>query len=277
MSDMFLTHNLVSNRHVDGFEFLSPKGDFTSIHLAHEGDYERNVRIPLLHDAKRAVNAVDVGANIGLIGLPLSRAISGRLFCFEMSERNSRILLMNAVRNNCTNITVFPFAIGDRLDSRAIQLSSHTTLNTMLSEASSDFLGDDVRVVPTVTLDMLFGSGPKIDLLKIDVDGWDLQALRGGLGMISRDQPIVYTEFCPKLIRQATGESEEEYLALLLARGYRPEVIGPNLPYTEPQGQTLGDLHAELCALLQRVEHLQQTHIDLRWSIKGLHGPCYRE
>lgn len=273
MTDIFTSDYLAPYWHVDGFEFFAPKSDFSAIHLGHENDYEGHLRVPLLQDARKAINAIDVGANIGLLALPLSRAISGHLYCFEMSERNARILLLNAGHNKCRNITVFPMAIGEGLDSSLVRLSSHTTLNTMLHRVSAEqALDHDVRLIPTVTLDALFAGGPRIDLIKIDVDGWDLQALRGGLKTISRDRPVIYTEYCPAGIGQATGESEKEFLSLLLTRGHRPQVLGPNMAFSVPTGQSADELHAELARLLTKVEHLTQTHLDLRWSIAGLHG-----
>lgn len=277
MSDLFTVENLSQYSHVDGLKFMAPIGDFTATHLGHLRDYETYVRIPLLTDAARSVNAIDVGANIGLLALPMAKVISGHLYAFDMSERNARLLMLNAERNDLKNVTVFPLAVGDQIGSQLTRLSSHTTLNTMLRKSPmEDILSNDVRIIPTVTLDSFFAGGPDIDLLKIDVDGWDLQVLRGSVRTISRNRPVIYTEYSPKHIREATGANEAEFLEILLQQGYRPEVLGPNVPYSTPKKSSLEELQVELRTILDAVPNKEQTHIDLRWTIESLHLPASR-
>lgn len=263
----------VEHRHVDGFEMLAPPGDFSAIHLAHENDYETYVRVPLLKDAATCVNAIDVGANIGMIALPLAKAISGHLWCFDMSAQNARFLFANLRRNGLDNVTVLPFAAGEELRSDAIRLRRHTTLNSMLQRCDDEALLGDVQITPTAPIDLLFAhGGPKIDLMKIDVDGWDLRVLRGAMKLIDRDRPILYTEYSPAQMRDSGG-SEGEYLSRLLERGYRPYLLGPNMPAATVAAQDLEAMRLEFEGRIATVAHLGQTHIDLRWSLDGVHAP----
>ena len=197
-------NHLVPARHVDGFEFLVPHGDFSAISLLGIGDWERYVLSPMLHDARTVENAIDVGANVGLISIPLAKNISGTVYSFELSPRNAQILAYNTQRNDIGNIQIFPIAVGNSMESRIIQLNDFTTLNllTQTSDASRIF-EESVHIVPTVRLDDLFCGRIPVDLIKVDVDGWDYLALSGSAKLIEQDQPIIYTEYCPEAMQNA--------------------------------------------------------------------------
>jgi hypothetical protein len=64
-------------------------------------------------------------------------------------------------------------------------------------------------------------SGP-VDVLKIDVEGYELNALKGGMGFLShvdRRPPMIFSEYSTSMMDVA-GSDPEEYLRMLLRLGY---------------------------------------------------------
>ena len=80
------------------------------------GIYEEEV-VPLMESLIRPGDTVvDVGANIGCHTLRMSRLVGpmGKVLAFEPDPQNLKLLRENLGKNNCTNVDVFPFALGDR-------------------------------------------------------------------------------------------------------------------------------------------------------------------
>jgi FkbM family methyltransferase len=101
-----------------------PVGDFqVKVHSATEiigkklileGGFETQEIAFLSSFVKPGDLVLDVGANIGLYSLHLSRAVGpeGRVFAFEPDPANLQLLKENIAINHCDNVTVFPVALG---------------------------------------------------------------------------------------------------------------------------------------------------------------------
>jgi hypothetical protein len=58
------------------------------------------------------------------------------------------------------------------------------------------------------TLDEVFRERGRLDMLKIDTDGFDFEVLRGGVATLRRDGPVLFFEFDPRLVPEAERELE---------------------------------------------------------------------
>jgi FkbM family methyltransferase len=132
---------------------------------------------------------VDIGANIGTTVLPASTVIGseGRLLAVEAHPRLLRYLVANLSDNRVTNVDVHWCALGE----------SAGTLS--FSDATSDdrngVASDGTLAVPMRTLDgVTAGLGP-IDLLKIDVEGYELPVFRAGAATLARTSCVVFESF----------------------------------------------------------------------------------
>jgi FkbM family methyltransferase len=153
---------------------------------------------------------VDVGANIGCLTLFASRLVgdSGHVFSIEPHPRTVRYLRGNVTLNRRNNITVIHAAAGDH------------QANIHLSDGRSD---DQNRVSKTgvpVQLDTLDSILPDVPirLLKIDTEGFELFALRGGPRTL-QNTDLIYLESCEEHF-QKYGYSTPDLLAFLSAQGF---------------------------------------------------------
>jgi len=156
----------------------------------------------------------DIGANVGLYTIALSRLVpDGHVFAFEPSPRTVGYLRRNLASNGVSNVTVVAEAVGaepgelEFFDNREFSAGSMAVDNApeMFREWLSDVKRSDgadearggfVRV-PCTTLDAFVSSSgiERLDVVKVDTEGFDLQVLRGAHETLSRFKPAVIVEF----------------------------------------------------------------------------------
>lgn len=134
--------------------------------------------------------AIDVGANIGYLAMYLRHRIgpSGELFCFEPEPENYAELEANLRRNHLDNCHAIGAAVGaqEGTVSFARGLNGHVTPE-----------GTPGISVPVITLDTFVEqrSLPRVDFVKIDVEGFEVDVLNGMKALLSRpDKPLMYIE-----------------------------------------------------------------------------------
>jgi len=142
----------------------------------------------------------DIGANIGLISLPLSRIFKkGKIHAFEALPPCAVVLENNIKKNNINNIRVINKAISSSKDNLEINLpAGHALGNAFITQPSNDkskSLG--VFSVEAITVDDYVNTNhiKKIDLIKIDVEGWEEQVLIGAEKTIKMLNPTCIIEF----------------------------------------------------------------------------------
>jgi FkbM family methyltransferase len=144
----------------------------------------------------------DVGANVGfftLIGARLVRP-NGYVRAFEPHPDNAAVLEHNIEINGLRNVELIRAAVG--AETGTAKLAGETPLTLHLSAQGID--------VPLVTLDELAENLPPT-LIKIDVEGAELDVLEGAKDTLARDRPVVVCE---------VHDTAEQCAALLTAAGY---------------------------------------------------------
>lgn len=186
--------------------------------LAVYGDFEEHERAALLGRAHRGTTAIDVGANIGLYALELSRAVGGdgTVIAIEPWPDNVRRLEEAIASNAIANIRVLPCAVGKAPGVAEMHGGRDPAYVTSLP-ASGEAAYSDVRHVPQRTLDDVWsGAGrPDVSVIKIDVEGAELGVLSGARELLATCHPALLCEAnSPEKSALLTG-----YLSEL---GYRP-------------------------------------------------------
>jgi FkbM family methyltransferase len=151
---------------------------------------------------------VDGGANVGLFSLVAARRVgpSGRVLAFEPVPRLAAAARANARLNGFDWIEVDTRALSDSEgDSELVELAGG------LSSFAPGHPGGVARRVATARLDSVVHAGP-VRLVKLDVEGAEVKALRGARRLLERDRPDLLLEVEPgHLERQGCtpGEIDE--------------------------------------------------------------------
>lgn len=152
------------------------------------------------------VVAVDCGANIGVHAVDWARHMTGwgSVIAIEAQERIFYALAGNLAINNCFNARAIHAAVAGRPGTMKMPAPDYQTAGSFGSlelkrRADTEFIGqpidyaDDKMVeVRAVNLDSL--AVPRLDLIKMDVEGMELEALEGGADCIARHHPILVVE-----------------------------------------------------------------------------------
>jgi FkbM family methyltransferase len=130
---------------------------------------------------------VDIGANIGLKTLYLARHVpNGRVIAVEAAPGVAACLRTNLALNAAANVTCVETAIGDRTGS--VSFAESSAYGHIASEGIE---------VPVVTLPELVRrlDLPRLDFVKIDVEGFEYPILTSSLETLDRFRSLVLLEF----------------------------------------------------------------------------------
>lgn len=141
----------------------------------------------------------DVGANAGYYTLMASRMVGqqGRVIAFEPSPRERQRLLAHLRLNRCPNVRVESTALSSSEGSTSFFVVSgrETGCNSIRPPDVAESV--EQITVPTITLDrFLETSGiAAVDFMKLDVEGAELDVLRGGAAALQkRIRPVLLCE-----------------------------------------------------------------------------------
>jgi FkbM family methyltransferase len=146
---------------------------------------------------KRARYIVDAGANVGQTAKIMSLYFpKASIYSFEPVASTYRQLTLELGKSR--NVECIPKALGASRGREIIRLRKNTELNTLAkgNAPGTDLTGEEEEI-EIVTLDEFCSSRgiPHLDILKMDVQGWELNILRGGSDLIkNRRIHYVYSE-----------------------------------------------------------------------------------
>ena len=218
-------------------------------------NYERDVTAVFRRVLRPGMGVVDLGANIGYFSL-LSAALvgpSGSVLAVEPNPANARMLEASRALNGFGHVTVAQVAAG-RDTGLLVLNASHSNGTTAPAPDDIDRLLAAVTV-PAVRLDALVPADRRIDLIKVDVEGAEYNALLGGRETIARCRPAIISEFSPDLMPGISGINGEGYLGWLVGQGYGLSVI-------QPDGSLL-TCGADRGAVMREYAGRGTDHIDL--------------
>jgi FkbM family methyltransferase len=160
---------------------------------------------------------VDAGANIGIYSEFLSRCVgpTGVVHSFEPSPDNFKRL--HAATRKLSNVRLSQAAVGEHSGKSDLYLSDKVNVDHRAYMAA----GDSRRTVPIeiVALDDYFKPGERVDLIKMDIQGYELHALRGANRLLKDNSDIkLLVEFWPYGLKQA-GVNWIDLIAALEQKG----------------------------------------------------------
>jgi len=149
------------------------------------------------------------------VGLAKAAAERGeRMEVFEPQPVIFQNLCANIALNGLRNVRAWPFACGDKTLTLSFAEPDYSRPGNFGGVSMSSENPSSRKIsVPCVRLDDVLGEDP-VALMKIDVEGFELAALRGSQGILDRWRPILYVE------NDRVDESRE-LIEWLWSRDYR--------------------------------------------------------
>jgi FkbM family methyltransferase len=192
------------------------------------------------------VVAIDCGANIGVHTVEWATTMTGwgSVVAIEAQERIYYALAGNIAINNCFNAIAMHGAVSSETGVMNIPAPDYLTASSFGSlelrqRADNEFIGQaldysEAGTVPVqkITLDAL--ALPRVDLIKIDVEGMEMEALEGGRQVIERSRPILLVE--------QIKSARETLRAWMAERDYHVVDAGLNLLAIHKSDEALSQL-----------------------------------
>lgn len=178
---------------------------------------------------KKGDTVVDIGANQGEYSLWSARMVGGKgkVYAFEPLSSIFGRLKENIALNPSYQRTIIPIQLGlsDKQEKLKLYSSnlSNEGVNTLYKEEGSVFLEE----IELSTLDEEWGllGMPKLDVIKIDVEGAELPVILGAEQTIAKFSPVLFIEINQEACKSA-GYQANDILQFLAKFGYSFELIG---------------------------------------------------
>ena len=166
-----LKDGIVINHHLEDYGIL--------MEVIHDDLYK-------LKDLKKGAVVVDVGANIGTVSVLCDkRAGADKVISFEPCSNNYSLLEKNVKDNNCKNVSMIKKAVSSKPGEAKLFLHGAAT-HSLYGGSTGKY-----EVVPLVTLDDMLKDETVIDFLKIDVEGAEMEVLKGAQKSLEKVKLLV--------------------------------------------------------------------------------------
>jgi FkbM family methyltransferase len=155
----------------------------------------------------------DIGAHAGFYTLLASKLVGlhGKVLAFEPLPENLMFLKEHLRINNISNVEVFNVAISDSSGTFMFEEGVHSSMGRL----------SDRGIIPvlTTTLDKLIDNSqlPLPDIIKMDIEGEELSALRGAEKLIEKKHPVIFLATHGDVIHQQCCDLLTDYGYVLSA------------------------------------------------------------
>ena len=153
---------------------------------------------------------MDIGSNYGCHSIGVANHIknengSGKVYSFDIQKEITKIFKENVSMNSLDNyINIYEYGLGDKNENKDFVTPTNYDNNenpgglSLLNQNLSDQYKKDSITVKR--LDDLYIDN--ISLIKIDIEGYELEALEGGINTIRKNKPIILIEIWKKNIEK---------------------------------------------------------------------------
>ncbi len=178
----------------------------------------------------------DVGANIGMTAVLFSQ-LCRSVYAFEPGLSTYDFLSRNIASAARTNVETVNIGLGDHACDLTLTFAETNRSGGFVSSSIRPEAGHCTEVIRIETLDGFFsGDRPRPDFIKIDVEGFEPNVIRGGQRLLAEHKPVVVLEmnhFCLNVLQRVTLP---DFMDLL--RATFPVVIA-----VDSDNQRMGNLH----------------------------------
>jgi FkbM family methyltransferase len=167
----------------------------------------------------KGAHVLDIGANIGFYAEVLSNLVgpTGKVYCFEPDQTNFRHLKKNTER--LKNVLLFNSAVSDKPGNLKVYRSKLLNVDHRTYPVNNY---DSIEEIGAITIDELMEEGalPKVNFIKIDIQGYELAAFKGMKQLLTETPHLkIMAEYWPHGFKRA-GTSAVEFFDFFTALKY---------------------------------------------------------
>ncbi len=172
---------------------------------------------------KPGITMFDVGANVGDVSLHAAKFVgaSGKVYAFEPDYINFKRLSANIELNNFRQLIAINKGLGDKPGKFTIGVvdEGNRGMNRITGVSTKETASNTIDVT---TMDILFQEMKidKVDVIKIDVEGFEMNVLKGGTEVISKHHPVFFIELDDNNLKDQ-GSSATQLVDFLESKGYK--------------------------------------------------------
>ncbi|MDR0868950.1 MAG: FkbM family methyltransferase [Planctomycetota bacterium] len=167
---------------------------------------------------------LDLGANIGFYSRFFAEnAPAATIYAVEPEPRN--VARLRAEAGGFSQVKIFPAAVADRAGELEFTLSANSVIDHHLGCGAGETAGEKIKV-PAVTIDEICAGLPRVEIIKMDIQGAEGLALRGARQTLARSSgAVIVMELFPWGFTRM-GDSWEKFIDL--CRELRLEISAPD-------------------------------------------------
>lgn len=178
------------------------------------GRYEPHVRKVIEQILKEGDCFLDIGAAYGFFSLLAATLVGegGQVYAVEPNEQNVKLFESSIRSNGFNNVTVMQMGASDRVETLFMHAGVGNGATSVVGAKDNPFAARTVLGAPLDQL-LAYRANP-VNLIKIDVEGFEHKALLGAQRILKEDRPRIIFEF------QGAGAGARDFLEWLSSLGY---------------------------------------------------------
>jgi len=175
---------------------------------------------------------LDIGANMGIYTILASKYVE-KVIAFEPIKKNTALIKLSLVNSNSENCLIYQNIVSDRDSkiqflevsetglSRAITDNTETITNHINDEYGK--LQTNINEYKCITIDSL--NLNRVDIMKIDVEGFELKAIKGAIETLKRCRPRLIMIEVVESAMVLNGDKPKDLMKVLQNLGYSPKIL----------------------------------------------------
>jgi len=192
------------------------------------GTYEDEISKLIRLSLRAGDNSLDIGGNIGLQSIRMSQSVgnAGKVYAFEPLQYLQEKFIKNMALNKAFNVTLLPYALSDTESEAEFNINKNAWNQGTFSLGASQ--GADKQTISIKVADALpeIKALPNLALIKIDVEGYEYQVLRGLTTTLKQHRPRIIFEYDGNYWAK-TGQRISDCYRFLQSLGYTLYQITP--------------------------------------------------
>jgi FkbM family methyltransferase len=209
----------------DRTRLVARPGQFSAVWTIYDGIHEWEELQFCFRYLRPGDHFVDVGANVGVFSSLIGTRLPGvRITAVEPFPPIRRDLERNLALNGL-DVRIVDSAVGAESGEATFEILERDVLNRLAPDGAEVPASKGIRVAVRTLDEILTGSSPA--LIKIDVEGTELNVLRGSRQLLASDSPVVLFEHCGH--GNSFGVTPADVRSFLAEVGYRIYLLDGHL------------------------------------------------